>query len=578
MKSDRRTLTILAVVVVCSVVVASFRSAMLMGVRLLMGQASLARMDIVSTTDRTNPINLGAWTLPDPDGPSDAGRDSQLGAILVQTMNKWNQESEAGRIPTSALEKYVQDHPDDLKAKAHLMRISLSLTSLKGVRDKNLLKEQAQKLAKLAGEVAAKEPDNWYWREREFHFLTLAGDNGIAEEALTAQPFPTKYEDYVDDEVRCREATFRSSYMDFPSGLVLPIWAGVTYPHYAAASGISKDVAEAKNPLSVRVAEMSLGDAMIHSCPTPIAALVGVRVLRHGLWNSSKPYGDWRKLVNESEAAKVKGTFLKSGSAADWNHSLEIAKKDITLHFYAGEDNPREMYVAQFGPIMVGTGLLSLLVAVPAWFWSRAKGKNLGNRWLAWTILVGGLMISMLCWHDWGYMANYSLGSRYLEFPFTLTWIWATIATLRREKGSDRLVGVILLGCIFACGWLTNQTMAATFLFLILYVSQKGQMPLGPWASSVGLVLFAFHAVENLAFWHGDLFLPLGFILGGGTLLLVSQRSLEPDQPRWSGLTTGVALLIVGSIFMAQYNRGASAMMARELERTNDIRKQFASF
>lgn len=533
---------------------------------------------MISTTDESDPTNLGAWSLPEPTSAKRQDRDVQVGFIISEMLRNWNSQASLGKEAIAPLENYVRAHPDDLKAKAHLLRFSLSLNNLREVRDKELLSAQAGRMAILAHEAGESDPKNWYWREREFHFLTLLDRNAEAETAFAKSPLPSVFDDYVDDEVRCKEALYESYYLDFPSGCIFPIWAGTIYPHYAGIAQIDQIVKKSTNPIPLRVAEIQAGIAMIRSCPTSISAFVGSRLVRAGLWASRKPSLEWKKMENSEEENKVKEAFLKTAGEPEWNHAMKIARADITRQYLVENDVSKQFYFTQYGPILVGAGLLTALLSLPVFWLTRStKVKSISRPWIAWAILLASLILGASCWHSWGYLINVSLASDKLLPLYVVFALWTLIATIRKQEKSDRLLGVILLLVAFVTGCLVESLRAGSFLFLAIYAFQRRDPKLSPWTTAAALFVVSFHLMENMALAKAGYLMPgIGFLVSISAILSLAARPIEPDQPRWSSLAVGLVAILIGSFMTTQYNRGMEASMADEIKRTEKMRSEFA--
>ncbi len=576
MRSDRRTIAVLCVVILCGLIIAPFRSSILMGFRALLGQATLSGLSMVSTSDESNPTNLGAWSLPEPTSIKSENRDVQVGFIISKMLRNWNNQASLGKEAIAPLEDYVRAHPDDLKAKAHLLRFSLSINNLEQVRDKALLGAQAERMAILAHQAGESDPSNWYWREREIHFLTVLNRTSEAEKVFSKSPFPTMFDDFVDDEVRCKEALYESTYIDFPSGCIFPIWAGTIYPHYAALFQIDQIAQKSKNPIPIRVAEIHAGMAMVRSCPTSISAFAGSRLVRAGLWMARKPSLEWKKLENLSEENTVKDAFIQSASESEWNHALKVARSDITRQYLMENEVSKQFYFTQYGPILLGAGILTSFLALPVFMLVRSKIKSISKPWIAWSILFAMLLLGAACWSRWGYLINVSLASNMLLLPYILLALWALIATIRKEEKSDRLLGVLLVLAALVAGCMVEQLRAGSFLFLAIYSIQRRNPKLSPWTTAAALFVISFHMIENLALARGDLAVIAGFILSVSPVLCLTARPVEPDQPRWSTLAIGLVAVLIGSFVTTQYNRGMEMSMADEMKKTETMRTELA--
>lgn len=576
MKSDRRTLVFLGIIVLFLIASVSFRSYLLYGARVLTNQVSIFGDYVFSAPDKDDSANLGLWSTQLPAVQPQADRDALVGQTLMHMANDWNLAVHEGKEALAPMEEYCKQHPEDIPAKAHLLRLALNINSLKGTRDRKMLTDQSARLVAVARDCATKEPDNWYWREREVHFLVLLGRNSEAIEGFTAKPLPTKFVDYVEDEVKCKVAYMESSYLNLPASNRINLWAATIYPHFSF--GAFKDLVEIPaSELKFRAATIEFGRAMLRSSRTGISALVGVRNMRQGLWK--KPYEvskqEKSKAVIKTEEARLKTTYVGMMSASDWDKVRGLAAENIQLPFFDVEEDLRVLYIAQFGPILIATGILSSVVGLTGMLIVRRKKLLVSNPFLGWCGLAGGLLLATGLLDQYKYFAHYSLKSSVFYLPLATLGIWAIVATLRSDTIERKYAqcGLILACLVF--GFVIPPCQVGAILVLAAYVVQKGKLPLSPWVSAALVVLFTYHLVLTLSFaqinWGGI----FALLIGPLSIFWMSKTELEPDQPRLPSLTIGLATCVLGVFLMAYYDRSVVTFMDSELQRTQQMQKKY---
>lgn len=576
MRSDRRTLVFLGIVVVFFVASVSFRSYLLYGARVLTNQVSIFGDYVFSAPNKEDSANLGLWSTQLPAIQPQASRDALVGQTLMHMAKDWNLAVHERREALAPMEEYCKQHPEDIPAKAHLLRLALNINSLKGTRDLKMLTEQSARLAAVARDCATKEPDNWYWREREVHFLVLLGRNDEAIEQFTAKPLPRKFVDYVEDEVKCKVAYMELSYLNLPASNRINLWAATIYPHFSF--GAFKDLVEIpSSELKFRTATIEFGRAMLRSSQTGISTLVGVRNIRLGLWK--KPYEVSRqeksKTVIKAEEARLKATYVGMMSASDWDKVRVLAAENIQLPFFDVEEDLRVLYIAQFGPILISTGIFSSLVGFAGMLILRRKKFLVSNAFLGWCCLAGGLLLATGLIDQYKYFANYSLKSSVFYLPIAALTLWAIIATFRSDSIKPKYGYCGLLLVSVAIGFINSNCQVGAILFLIAFVVQKGKLPLGPWMTATLSLILMYHLVLNLAFaqinWGGI----FALLIGSLSIFWMSKTELEPDQPRLPSLTIGLAACILGVFLMAYYDRSVVTFMDSELQRTQQLQKKY---
>ena len=576
MKSDRRTLSVLVAILLGLIINQQFRSLFLFGAREATGQLTLNGSMLVTTQDENDTTNLGAWSLPQDPPQPDASRNQQVGYLLIKTARDWNKNADNKIDGITYLEKYCRSNPTDLAACAHMVRLSLNLSSLEKVRDKQQLTDQALRMAKFAEDGAKADPQNWYWRERQFHFYSILGNLKRASEAFTAEPIPTIYRDYVEDEVVCREALYAGAYRDLPKSGILPLWAEVIFPHYSSFGHFEAAAKALGTSEKFRLAELKFGEAMVHSGDTLIAALVGVRHIRFALWNTKKLNRNWKKYSNPSEEATMLAAYQKNGSKADFERIVKIAREEVSIHFFDVETDLTLLYVGQMGPIVITTGIFTAFFALVGWGASRSKLKSITLPLVGWITLLFGLFIPNAFWNSAHYLNHYSLGNQTLILVlFGLyglnLWIMAKAGTVAK-----RWHYVLLLSIALIFGLLTPGLQASSILFFSMFAIQRGKMPLGSWTSAIGILGLCYQAAINLAFAPGNLLVLIGLVVGVAAILGMSQRRPEPDQPRLAALTFALGAVIIGTFLMAQYDRGVTTFFDLQKEEQAKLKERLA--
>lgn len=577
MKCDRRILSVLAAIILGLAINQQFRSLFLFGARASTNQLTMNGMKLVSTQDETNPINLGVWSLPALPAYKETTRDQLLGGILCRTNRDWNHISAEGGEAVHLIEDYCKAHPSDLAARAHLVRLSLNAPSLKLVRDKKLMTDQAIRMAKYAADSAVIEPRNWFWRERQVHFLMLIGDMEKAEEVFTAQPFPTMFEDYVDDEVRAKEAFYAGGYFDLPRSAMMALWAETIYPHFSTINQTDELIKKSHSPAQVRIADIQFGRALIRSCPSTIAVLVGMRQIRRGLWDSLKMSGDPKKLARLNKEAEIAPEFLKVDTKANWDQTLQIARQNLYLGILPRDSDLTLLYVGQLGPIFIAAGIYTAIFSLVLFGLSQRKVRNIDHPFAGWFILLVAMTAPNFFWSSAEYLMSYSLGNSFL-IPVYIGLIGACLWALRKQDDIEKKVYLLLpLGLAAGLGFLSPGLQATMTFFLVAFALQRGKMPLSPWMAGAGMLVLSYHCLINLAFARSGLPVAIGFIPAVVGILVVSHRKLEPDQPRLAPMAIALGAAIIGTFLVAQYDRGVATYFESEQKIRTELKAKLES-
>lgn len=623
MKSDRRTL-IVGVVFLCFLILSSqFQSLFLFGARLLPGQIQIHGGNYyLNVSESPNTIQIGSWSIqPEPDQSGQA-RNEKLGLALVQTEKAWHEAESNRRDASLILEKYCQDNPSDLAAKAHLLRLMLNLRSLEKVRYKDRLTTQAKRLILIANEAAAKEPHNWYWRERQFHLLALIGENTQAINIWIAKPLPKRFDDYVFDEIVCKEALYRSRYWNLPKSALYPIWAGVLFPHFSTVQQLETVMKSSDRSSDMRVSLIEYGHAMVKSCPTAIAGMIGINNIRKGIWNNQpKIANKWQDFENLAEQAKIERIYKAALSQSDWEYCLRLAKSEIVPNFLQADQNLTGLYVGQYGPFAVYAGVSCILLGLGFAIFRRLNWKAISSAHAIWPVLLTVLTHSDLSfaldlififvafglflllrkplsetsiqtvtwpmlllvltfsgskWRDWGYLANGTFLNQYLAPVIFVLAIVAIVYACRMEKGRRLLPSlVVVTACLLAMAYSGWQ--GSSIIFLIGFVMQKGNTAIRPWTVAVLLLLAGYHFALNLGSMHLINESHLGFLCLAMTLFMLSKLEREPDEPRLQLVTLGIGAAILGTFFIGQYDKGLTTAMENDLKQIEQVREKFAN-
>ena len=531
---------------------------------------------MISSADDFSPVNLGDWSLRKV--PSDPGnnRNEQLGFILNETLKQRTGTYPERLENVSMLETYCLQHPDDKAANAHLLRLCLIIGTIgKGPNSENL-KQQADRLAQTAAHWSEIDPNNWYWRERQFHYFWLQDKRKQAIDALVAKPFPTAFEDYVDDDVRCRESLYYAHFRDLPRAAFIPIWTDTLIPHYSTFRQIEEAVKGDPNNLDLRVAQVHFGNALVNSCPTPIAGIVGERYLRHGIWGGTKASDDWKKLVNLKEEAKIRKAFLQSDSSDVFDRSLRIARDETHLYSLFDNNDLTLLYVGQFGPIFIAAGILAAIGAFAAYGLSRSKLKNLANENWGWAYHLGGILAPNIVWNSWRYLVNYTFANNYFVPILISCFLISCWMTWKSKEGLARIMLLTLLVFGLVVGLVGASLQASSTLFFLVFVFQRARLPLGPWTTAATIVLLGYHTAISMALAENVTSSLIAFGVSLAGILFVSNRKLDPDQPTLAPLTVGLATMIVGTFLMAQYDRGATTYFDSQKEVNVKLKAHFA--
>ncbi|MEI8281099.1 MAG: hypothetical protein WCG75_01720 [Armatimonadota bacterium] len=621
MKSDRRTLTVAAVFLGFLIFIAPFRSYFLFGARFFVSHLTL-QDQFVSSSGPSESFMLNIWSIKPPPQQSGPTRDERLGLVLVQMQQNWNTLEAEGRDASSPLEQYCQANPTDLAAKAHLVRLFLNMPSLEKLRDKERLLALARRLLEVASDGAIKEPNNWFWRERKFHLNYLLGDINAATATWIAKPFPTAYDDHVFDDITCKEALYRGQFMDLPRSAYYPLWGGVMFPHFSSGRQLQDVIKSSSEATELRIGEMEFGRAMIRSCPTAIAGAVGIRNIRLGLWDTGDKFANtWQGYYNADKEKGIERAYQQAVSKKDWEYCLRVAKSDIVPRFLRPDENIFGIMVGQFGPLLIYSGIACALIGVGYFLLNRTKAKNLGPHHLVWPMLLAVVTYSdlsfyadMIClavatgiyfllrskfkkltfdhlgwpslllvlsfigsgWKDWGYVATFSLANSYLFFLLLPLAIWAMVIAARKEKGMGIVPFILLLLALFL-GYAYRGWEASSTLYVILYLMQRGNMPLRPWPIAIVLLLAGYHFSIDLSLHTGHNEIHLGYFCLLVILYLMSQHEFEPDQPRFSLVTVGLGAAMLGTILVAQYDNGYKTAMESDLKQIETVRAKYAN-
>lgn len=571
MKSDRRTIVVFVVFLAFLVFSFELRSQFLYGARLATGQITANNWTLGSSNVGPYTFSISAWSFKHPPAQANRTRNEELGLVIVQALHTYNsKESMKG------LEEYCNQNPQDIKAKAHLLRMSLGASApltKSPYTEKDL--QFAGRLAKVADECALIEPNNWYWRERQFHMLFIMREFKKATSALTARPFPSTYEDYVIDEVTCKEELYRSNFSFLPKSALLEVWGGTIFPHLNTSDQIEKLIKKSPDPVMLRIAQIDLGRVMTKSAPTAIASMVGVGNINHGIWGL-KSAAPWRIDKKDLQSQnQVQGIYEQSVSKEAWDYCIRASKSDIKPRFLRPDEELTALFVGQLGPFFEFAGILCCLVGLIMIPVGRSKINFINKEVIGWPLVLIVFTFIGSTWKDWANLGNYGLGCPLLSPLLFVVSLISIYWSLHKEKGK-RLFPVIFVLVALCFGLASSGWQATSVIVLTLFALQRGTVPLKPWTTSIGFFLLAYHVGLNLGLSNAYNENILYFVIGTAALLAVSQRPLEPDQPRLSSLTIGITSIIIGTVLTAQYDRGVRRSMENELKQTQEVREQFA--
>ncbi|MEI7984410.1 MAG: hypothetical protein WCI55_02180 [Armatimonadota bacterium] len=572
MKSDRRTIVVFVVFLTFLVFSLELRSQFLFGARLATGQITAKNWTLGSSNVGPNTFSISAWSFKHPPARANRTRNEELGLVIVRALHTYNSKE-----TMKGLEEYCNQNPQDIKAKAHLLRMSLNASGPLEKRSPDNEKDIlfAGRLVKVAGECALIEPNNWYWRERQFHMLFLLSDFEKATTVLTARPFPSTYEDYVIDEVTCKEELYRSNFSFLPKSALLEVWGGTLFPHLNTNTQIEKLIKKSPDPLLLRIAQIDLGRVMAKSAPTAIAAMVGVSNINHGIWGLKSPAPGRIDKKDIQAQNQVQGIYEQSVSKEAWDYCIRASKSDIRPRFLRPDEELAALFVGQLGPFFEFAGILCCLVGLIMIPVGQSKINFINKEVIGWPLVLIVFTFIGSTWKDWANLGNYGLGCPLLPPLLFVLSLISIYWSLRGEKGK-RLFPVIFVLVALCFGLASSAWQATSVIVLTLFALQRGAVPLKPWTTAIGIFLLAYHVGLNLglsnAFNENILYCAIGTV----ALLAVSQRPLEPDQPRLSSLTTGIASIILGTVLTAQYDRGVQRSMENELKQTQQVREQFA--
>ena len=580
MKSDRRTLVVLAVL--CGFLLFSyqFRSYFLFGARLLTGRVTLNGSFMVSAGgDATDPSSLVNWSVRPP-AESGSGRDERLGLIIVNFLGARAKENHLGKTIVeiaNPLEIFCQENSGDLAAKAHLLRLAITGSSPIGKQneDYSALIEQAKRLLKVANECAAKEPNNWYWRDRQFHQLILLGDEDEGVKAYIAKPLPSTYNDYVWDEINCKEALYNSQYLDLPESAKFNFWGETLFPHFTTFQQIERLTKSRSESLQIRVAEMEFGRSLVHAGKFSIQALIGIRDIRHGLWKSSKVGPGFKDKQNLVEQEKVQKEFQKTQSQQAWQESLKIAQEDVMPRYLHLDQDLTSLYFGQYGNIFVAAGILCAILSIASILFAKVSGKIVELGTWGWLLLLAALTISGSTWAGWRNLSNGSLGNNILIVPMIGLLIFALYQTKRHDLEKKPYLVVLLIIALLV-GATTAYWQASSVIFLLIFVLQRGNPNLSPWTIAIGLALVCYHACLNLAFGLNIESILAGIVIAAAGLFFTGTRKLDPDQPRLASLSVGLVSILIGTYLVAKYDKSIVANLQREIRVNNEIKEHLA--
>ncbi len=571
MKSDRRTLVVAAVFLCFLAFIGQLRSQFLYGARLATGGLTAENWSSNTFEIGSNEFPMIGWSLKQLPTHANNTRTERLGLALVQVLHTNNPFDRL-----NPLEEYCTTYPEDLKARAHLLRMAVNGGGiLAKTKENEKYLQLAGRLVTLANDAAAKEPSNWYWRERQFHLLFILGRTKEATSILTAAPFPKTYDDYVFDEVECKEALYRATFYDIPESALFEVWGGTLFPHLSTRAQIEKLIKESNDPTKLQVAQIDLGRAMTKASPTAIAAMVGVTNINHGIWGL-KSTGSPKKIIRDLKLqALIEKPYQSAVSKEAWDYCLRAATSDIKPNFLRTDEYLSSLYIGQLGPVFEFAGVFGCIFGLILLALDKFKIKNINSELIGWPLILVVFKVVGATWDDWRGLGNYSLGMTLVGPGLIVLALICLYSCVRREK-KKRLLPSIFVLTTFVTGMSIQKWEATSVIILLLFAMQRGTIPFKPWTTATGILLLGYHAGLNAALTSGFIQNTLWLVLAVATLVAVTRRPLEPDQPRFATITLGVASLILGTVLTTQYDKGIRSSMQDDRMQTEKVRAEFA--
>lgn len=577
MRSDRRTLMVALLLLVAVIVSPILRHYLVFSLRLVSGGITSRDAFLVSTTDENSSLNTAIWSMSSqPTSPGES-RDEKLGLALIKVARGWN-ATEATAKPGSEgitpLEDYVKSNPKDIKGRAHLVRLCLNLPSLEKVRDKDRLRYQAERMLAAATEGESQDPQNWYWRERKLHFLTLLGrgDEGLRQ--FGQRPLPIEYHDFVRDEYQCRASIFRADYPDILDSALVAEWAAVLFPHFAAFNNVDK-LPKSRSEVSFRVARIAFGEAIVSDTDSWIKGLVAVQQIRRGLWAPTRLGLTWQKSFNQVEQDKVQKAYVTEFGESRWSRLTHWAKHDIEP---LGLDDsiPTSVKAATLGPVYVSGGFLAILAFGIHYLRMVRKHKSIVTKpATGWTILFVAFFISNCLSGTWRFLYMYSLGVPPAAALLAILCIIAIAIGWKSNTSRERIVKMVSIVGLGLTALASPQFQSSAIIIVSLFVIQRGKMPLRPWSTAAALTLASLHVYYSMAFTTDPYRVIGSWLITTLAILAISDPQTEPDEARLAPLTVGLAAMLLGMVMTAQYDHGIHSIIVQDDERAMKTKQKF---
>ena len=583
MKSDRRTLIVLVVFFVFLAISASFRSNFLYGARLLTGKITMNGLSLISVGDTSAPETVGDWSIVVPE-QSGTTRDERLGLVLANMMKAGN----AGFIEMDGavgrLEDYCKANPTDMAAKAHLLRLAFNGSTIPDkAPNKEALITQAKRLLAIADQCSAKEPNNWYWRDRQLHLGFLLGYGDEAIKSFSTRPLPDRFDDYVLDEIKCKEALVHGQYFELPECTNFALWANTLFPHLSTFGQIQNlKFKDKKNglkltdqqALDLRAIEMLFGRDLVKSEKTAIAAMVGLNDIRLGLWNSRHVGRMTKEAERPEEQKRIEPTFKGFASSEAWNECLKLAKENFMPRFMRPDQDMTGLRVGQYGPPMVAAGVLCLLIGLGIYVLGIKTKKSISHPIWSWILLLSALIMQGLYWHTWNHLGFGSFANQPLGLAMIGLAVWCLIRLLR-EKGSPKIFSVCLLITALMFGMANTSWQAGSITFLLIYLMQRGKAGLSPWSTAVGVASVCYHTCLSLAYANMIFWPVVATAVLIGTIVVLADRNLDPDKPRIPTVSIGLGFVILGTFLFSLFNNAMILNMQEEQRIVEEVRAHF---
>ncbi len=560
MRTDRRAWTLLAVILLAIVIIPQLRSYANMGAVLFTSAPTGNSITLSGTSlitvgeDPNNQSTLSSWSVSSHPDFKPSSRDEEVGLILTHIAYRNSgplSKPEDVERRIHELYQYCETHPEDLAAKGHLLRLGVQAPSTAIAAPAFL--PLVEKLLVIANATAKADPSNWYWRDRVVHFSSVLGKRQDGLQKFVAKPFPTLYEDYTGDEEAARNAAMRAMNRNLPKAILVPEWAGILFPHFMSAAVYLDEVRKDTKNSALRAATIECGKCMMHSKDSWIGKIIGLRMVKTGVWTSVANDRPDRKKLNSEHAEELKPAYVKEFGQANWKWALDKAEQNMG---FASPTDPDFMPVrlGHLGPFFTAGGIAGILASMGIYLISKRRKKAVPTHWLVFPGLWVASTVLAACWGDWRYLVNFTLGSAYLNIPYVLLGVWVAIRTLRSDDKAKflKFAATLIMGVIGFC-WPPIQ--AVTMMMFLILLVQRWSLPLRPWLAVLIITLLGYHTAMQLAFSSTGFFAVALLALVSIAILAFTKFEFDPDQARIGSAFIPVGFLLLGLFLTAQYDR-----------------------